>query len=92
MQHRRAPLSDPATDTQTEDPMTASALSTAARTTRWLSTADCSLDDFVAIVEQQTDLSDYPYADAVEQKVLIYGEKLRAAVGSAEAAGTSRPS
>lgn len=55
-----------------------------ARTARWLSTADCSLDDFVAVVDQQTDLADYPYADAVEQKVLIYGEKLRAAVGSVD--------
>ena len=27
--------------------------------------------------------SDYPYADAVERNVLIYGEKLRAAVGTA---------
>ncbi|WP_111768446.1 phytanoyl-CoA dioxygenase family protein [Nakamurella deserti] len=64
--------------------MTASAVSTASGTTRWLTAADCSLDDFVAVVDQQTELADYPYADAVEQKVLIYGEKLRAAVGSVE--------
>jgi ectoine hydroxylase-related dioxygenase (phytanoyl-CoA dioxygenase family) len=56
--------------------------STASRTTGWLSATDCSLDDFVAIVDRQTDLADYPYADAVERKVLIYGEKLRAAAGS----------
>ena len=49
--------------------------------TGWLSAADCSVDDFAALVQQQTDLADYPHADAVEQNVLIYGEKLRAAVG-----------
>ena len=43
--------------------------------TGWLSAADCSLDDFMAIVGQQTHLSDYPYADAVERNVLIYGEQ-----------------
>ena len=48
--------------------------------TGWLSAADCSIDDFAALVQQQTDLADYPHADAVEQNVLIYGEKLRAAV------------
>ena len=52
-------------------------------TTGWFSAADCSVDDFAAIVDQQTDLSDYPYADAVERNVLVYGEKLRAAVGDA---------
>jgi ectoine hydroxylase-related dioxygenase (phytanoyl-CoA dioxygenase family) len=57
--------------------------STTARTTGWLSTADCSLDDFKAVVGRQTDLADYPHADAVERNVLVYGEKLRAAVGSA---------
>ena len=55
---------------------------TASRTTGWFSAADCSIDDFAAIVEQETHLSDYPYADAVERKVLIYGEKLGAAIGS----------
>ena len=54
---------------------------TASRTTGWLSAADCSIDDFAALVDQQTHLSDYPYADAVERNVLIYGEKLRAAIG-----------
>jgi ectoine hydroxylase-related dioxygenase (phytanoyl-CoA dioxygenase family) len=53
--------------------------------TGWLSTADCSIDDFAALVGQSTDLSDYPHADAVESNVLIYGEKLRAAVGHAPA-------
>ena len=55
---------------------------TASRTTGWFSAADCSIDDFAVIVGQETQLSDYPYADAVDRKVLIYGEKLRAAIGS----------
>ena len=55
---------------------------TASRTTGWLSAADCSIDDFAALVEPADHLSDYPYADAVERNVLIYGEKLRAAVGT----------
>ena len=53
---------------------------TASPTTGWLSAADCSIDDFAALVGQQTLRSDYPYADAVERNVLIYGERLRAAV------------
>ncbi len=55
---------------------------TASRATGWLSAADCSIDDFSALVDQQTHLSDYPYADAVERNVLTYGEKLRAAIGT----------
>ena len=57
--------------------------SIAHRTTGWFSTADCSLDDFKALVGQQTDLGDYPHADAVERNVLIYGEKLRLATRTA---------
>ena len=59
---------------------------TTSPTTGWLRAADCSIDDFTAVVEQQTRLADYPYADAVERDVLIYGEKLRAAVDAGERA------
>ncbi len=59
--------------------------STATSRHGWLSTADCVIDDFAAITEQQTVLSDYPYADAVQQKILIYGGKLRAAIGAGRA-------
>jgi ectoine hydroxylase-related dioxygenase (phytanoyl-CoA dioxygenase family) len=55
---------------------------TASRTTGWLSAADCSIDDFAVLVEQTTQLSGFPYADAVERNVLIYGDKLRAAVAT----------
>jgi ectoine hydroxylase-related dioxygenase (phytanoyl-CoA dioxygenase family) len=56
--------------------------STGSRTTGWLSTADCSIDDFAAVVEQRTHLPDYPHAEAVASNVLVYGEKLRAAVAT----------
>jgi ectoine hydroxylase-related dioxygenase (phytanoyl-CoA dioxygenase family) len=55
---------------------------TTSGTTGWLSAADCSVDEFASLVEQQTKLPDYPYADGVELNVLIYGEKLRAAIGN----------
>ena len=57
---------------------------TTSRTAGWLSAADCSVDAFTSLLSQRTDLADYPSADAVERDVLIYGEKLRDAVGSAE--------
>ncbi|HLN75996.1 MAG TPA: phytanoyl-CoA dioxygenase family protein [Nocardioidaceae bacterium] len=57
---------------------------TASPTTGWLSAADCSIDDFNAVVEQQTRLADYPYADSVDSNVLIYGDKLRAAARTTE--------
>ncbi len=57
-------------------------MTTMTRATGWLSQADCSIEDFTALVEQKTQLSDYPHADAVERNVLVYGEKLRAAIGS----------
>jgi hypothetical protein len=50
----------------------------------WFTPADCRLEDFRPLVEQAAPLDDYPHADAVEQSVLIYGERLR---GLAEAGG-----
>jgi ectoine hydroxylase-related dioxygenase (phytanoyl-CoA dioxygenase family) len=43
----------------------------------WYRPEDCRLDDFRAVVEQTTDAADYPYADSVEQGVLVYGSRLR---------------
>jgi ectoine hydroxylase-related dioxygenase (phytanoyl-CoA dioxygenase family) len=40
--------------------------------TTWFSAADCRLDDFRSLVEQQTDRADYPHAAEVRQNVLIY--------------------
>ena len=45
-------------------------------TAGWFTRDDCSLDEFRALVEQATDLADYPYADSVEQGVLVYGPRL----------------
>jgi ectoine hydroxylase-related dioxygenase (phytanoyl-CoA dioxygenase family) len=56
-------------------------MSAAPLTTGWLSAADCSIDVFTALVHQQTQLADYPHADAVERNVLVYGERLREATG-----------
>ncbi len=49
------------------------------RSAGWVDPDECRLDDFRALVEQATELADYPLADAVEQNVLVYGEHLRAA-------------
>jgi ectoine hydroxylase-related dioxygenase (phytanoyl-CoA dioxygenase family) len=43
---------------------------------------DCSVEDLAALVEQETVLSDYRFADRVEHNVLVYGGRLRRAVGS----------
>lgn len=57
--------------------MTTTNPSTATPTARhWLSEADCSLDDFIAVVSEETRLADYPLAEAVEQNVPIYGSRL----------------
>ncbi|MGF0248011.1 phytanoyl-CoA dioxygenase family protein [Rhodococcus erythropolis] len=33
---------------------------------------DCNIDDFAALVAHDTDLADYPYADSVADRVLLY--------------------
>ena len=38
----------------------------------WYTATDCRLDDFRALVEQKTELSDYPHALDVTENVLIY--------------------
>src|SRR5689334_14488683 len=40
----------------------------------WFTADDCRLDDFRALVEQKTDLTDYPHAADVVDNVLIYRE------------------
>jgi ectoine hydroxylase-related dioxygenase (phytanoyl-CoA dioxygenase family) len=43
-----------------------------------LRAADCDLDDFVALVEQTTDPADFPLADEVVDRVLVYdADRLR---------------
>lgn len=50
----------------------------------WFTADDCRLEDFCALVEVGTDLGSYPYADAVEQGVLVYGPRLAEHVGTPE--------
>ena len=40
--------------------------------TTWFTADDCRLDDFRALVEQKTELADYPHAADVVDNVLIY--------------------
>src|SRR3954469_7039183 len=56
----------------------------ATRTTSWFTADDCRLEDFRAVVETPTDLTDYPYADEVRENVLIYGPRLRNPVATPE--------
>jgi ectoine hydroxylase-related dioxygenase (phytanoyl-CoA dioxygenase family) len=41
----------------------------------WFTAADCSLAEFEALVEQATDIRDYPCADRVDQGAVVYGDK-----------------
>ena len=57
---------------------------TAPTTTGRLTPADVRLEDFVAVVEQTTDLAAYPRADRVESNVLVYdADRLRATTATA---------
>ncbi len=45
--------------------------------------SDCRIEDFVALVDQATELADYPHATDVQRNVLIYdAASLRGAIGS----------
>ncbi|HEX5566278.1 MAG TPA: phytanoyl-CoA dioxygenase family protein [Streptomyces sp.] len=51
----------------------------------WLTEDDCRLEDFRAVVERTTEPADYPYAEAVEQNVLVYdSDRLRRHLGTGE--------
>ena len=57
----------------------------ATRTPGRFTEADCSLPDFAALVDRTTELTDYPYAAAVEQNVLVYdADVLRRAIATPE--------
>jgi ectoine hydroxylase-related dioxygenase (phytanoyl-CoA dioxygenase family) len=51
---------------------------------QWFEEGSCRIQDFIALVTQETRLEDYAYADAVEQNVLIYGSRLRNYVDTPE--------
>ncbi|GAA4964897.1 phytanoyl-CoA dioxygenase family protein [Kineococcus glutinatus] len=71
-----------ATPAPTTPAPTTPAPTTPAPATGWFSAADCRLEEFRAVVEQDTDLRGYPCADAVEQGVLVYGPRLLAAAAT----------
>ncbi|MER5522089.1 phytanoyl-CoA dioxygenase family protein [Streptomyces sp. NPDC002763] len=51
----------------------------------WLTEADCDLDALRSLVEQKTDVGDYPSAAGVEQNVLLYdSDRLRSLAATAE--------
>ncbi|GAB3522908.1 phytanoyl-CoA dioxygenase family protein [Arthrobacter monumenti] len=49
---------------------------------QWLSEGDCNLDDFVAVVSEETRPDDYPHAASVEQNVPVYGSRLLEKAGN----------
>ena len=54
----------------------------APRTPGRFTPADCRLDDFATLVDQRTQLADFPHAHSVEKNVLVYdAAALRAAAG-----------
>ena len=51
-------------------------------TSGYLHESDCSLADFIEIVEQPTELSDYPFAESIDQNVVSYDcDQLRSVCG-----------
>ncbi|MEV7395136.1 phytanoyl-CoA dioxygenase family protein [Streptomyces sp. NPDC091215] len=51
----------------------------------WLTEADCDLDTFRSLVEEETDTADYPSAEGVQQNVLLYdSDRLRALAATAD--------
>ena len=44
---------------------------------QWFHAEDCRLEDFIRTVSTETRREDYPFASAVERKVLIYGADVR---------------
>lgn len=59
--------------------MTASHLARSTIATGWYAPGDCRLEDFRAVVEQETDPAAYPHAEEIVHGVLIYGDRLVAA-------------
>ncbi len=64
--------------------MSATAQSSAPTRSRlWLTEADCHVADLVALVEETTDVRDYPGAESVSQNILVYdSERLRSCIAT----------
>ena len=48
----------------------------------WFGPGDCRLEDFRAVVESRTDMSDYPHAEEVREGVVVYGADVRECLGA----------
>lgn len=40
--------------------------------THWMKPADCRIEEFIALIDRQTDRADYPLASAIERNVPVY--------------------
>jgi ectoine hydroxylase-related dioxygenase (phytanoyl-CoA dioxygenase family) len=61
-------------------------MSSSARRRAWLTSADCDLAEFVALVTRQTDQADYPLAAEIAQNVVVYsGPELASSVATPSA-------
>src|ERR1700687_1900446 len=51
----------------------------------WLHESDCRLADMVAIVEQPTELSEYPHAASIDHNTVVYDcDHLRSVISDAD--------
>ena len=65
--------------------MAAAIQTTGNRTPSRLTEADCRVEDFAALVDQTTELADYPHAAEVRLNVVVYDSAvLRSVIGSVE--------
>jgi len=58
--------------------------------TGWYDPASCDLQEFADLVEQTTDLSEYPHAEEVVEGVLVYGARLSDAASEPEGRRTAQ--
>ena len=63
--------------------MTVPVISVPTTSPGWFTPADCRLEDFRLLVEQDACPGDYPHAAGVRDNVLIYGERIRGLLGEA---------
>jgi hypothetical protein len=64
----------------------------AQRTPGRFTSTDCQLDDFTALVDQRTQLADFPHAHSAEKNVLVYDARCAPPRVWSRAARRSRPS
>ena len=71
--------------------MTAAIQATGSRTPSRLTEADCRVEDFAALVDQTTQLADYPHATEVQLNVVVYDSAvLRTMISTVEGRADGR--